>query len=131
MSGCSYPTLSLTIPLFNLLIDHIEDIIYKNKNKDKGEGGEDESNGEDESDSSEDENNTEEMEISDEEKIIKSIKKAAKICRKKLLRYYNKTNDTYLIATILDPKLKMDYYRDHEWGEELINEIKTKLVFII
>jgi len=32
----------------------------------------------------------------------------------------------YLIATILDPRFKMVYYKDAEWGDELINEIYEK-----
>src|SRR3989337_2768435 len=35
------------------------------------------------------------------------LKKAVEDCNRKLLEYYNKTNDTYLIATILDPRFKM------------------------
>ena len=27
MSGSFYPTLSMTIPLYNILIDHVEDVI--------------------------------------------------------------------------------------------------------
>ena len=101
MSGSTYPTLFLTIPLFNILIDHVEDMIDNNENDD-------------------------DVEVDNEEKEI--IKNAAKNCREKLIKYYNKTNDTYLIAIILDPRLKMEYFKEHEWGEELINETKQKLV---
>ncbi|CAG8458310.1 8694_t:CDS:2 [Diversispora eburnea] len=38
------------------------------------------------------------------------IKKAAEKSKEKLLEYYNKTNETYLIATILDPRFKILYY---------------------
>lgn len=48
----------------------------------------------------------------------------ARICKDKLLEYYNKTNDAYLIATILDPRFKMKYYED--WGSTLINEVQKK-----
>ena len=106
MSGSTYPTLSLTIPLFNILVDHVEDTI--------GEINENDDN--------------EDVEVNNEEKIMKLIKNAAKSCREKLLKYYNKTNDTYLIGIILDPRLKMEYYKDHEWGDELTNNIKQKLV---
>lgn len=106
MSGSTYPTLSMTIPLFNFLIDHVEDIIG-NENED-----------------SEDDDD----EIVDENRIEKSIKKAAKCCKDKLLKYYNKTNNAYLIAVILDPRLKMHYFKDEEWDDELINEINQKYV---
>ena len=59
------------------------------------------------------------------------IKEALKKCRKKLLKYYNKTNDSYLMSIILDLRLKLQYYYDHEWGEQLIDEIKRKLVYYI
>ena len=74
MSSSSYPTLSMVIPLYNALIDHIED--YVNEDKDS------------------------------------FIKIAATRCRAKLLEYYNKTNDACIVVTILDPRLKMDYYND-------------------
>ena len=70
MSGSTYPTLSLAVPLFNSLLDHIE--------------------------------NTESAYNSEQ-----AIYKAAEKSKKKLLEYYNKTNDAYLVATILDPRLKM------------------------
>ena len=66
MSNSIYPTLTTTIPLYNILVDHVEDTI-----------------------------STPEM--------PQTIIAAAEECKKKLLEYYNKTNDTYLIATILDP----------------------------
>ena len=89
MSGSTYPTLSITVPLYNSLLDHIEDT----------------------------ENAIE---------IEQTIQEAAKKSKKKLLEYYNKTNDAYLIATILDPRLKMWYYRNNEWEEELFYEIQNK-----
>jgi predicted nucleic acid-binding protein len=70
MSSSTYPTLSITVPLYNSLLDHIEDT---------------------------------ESAI----EIEQTIREAAKKSKKKLLEYYNKTNDAYLIATILDPRLKM------------------------
>jgi len=90
MSGSKYSTLTMTIPLYNELIDHTEDYMYS---KDKSK---------------------------------QFLREPAKNCREKLLEYYNKTNDAYLIATILDPRFKMVYYKDAEWGDELINEIHEK-----
>ena len=34
MSSSSYPTLSTTVPLYNILIDHLEDIIGNNETED-------------------------------------------------------------------------------------------------
>jgi len=121
MSGFTYSTLSSVIPLYNLLIDHVEDTIGNDLNE----------NNENEEDDGNDNANEDEVENenSDNDSGWKKLKKAAKKCKKKLLEYYNKTNDSYLIATILDPRLKLEYYRDHEWEEELINDIQNKLVY--
>ena len=54
------------------------------------------------------------------------MKEAANKCKNKLLEYYNKTNDTYLIVTILDPRLKMEYFIDNDWDSELITQIKQR-----
>ena len=52
---------------------------------------------------------TEDYAFKEEDSLIKT---AATNSRTKLLNYYNKTNDTCIIVTILDPRLKMDYYND-------------------
>jgi len=90
MSGSSYPTLSMTVPLYNILIDHVEDVIGI----------------ENEEDQIDDENNSEKEE-KEKEKWSQVIKNAAKKSKVKLLEYYNKTGDTYLIATILNSRLKL------------------------
>jgi hypothetical protein len=105
MSGSTYPTLSITIPLYNVLIDHIEDIIDNNNEVVDDEFLENESNIEDEE--------KEEKEI-----WSSSIKEAAKMCKIKLLKYYNKTNDSYLISIVLDPRLKLEYFQINKWGKE-------------
>ncbi|CAB5351889.1 unnamed protein product [Rhizophagus irregularis] len=88
--------------------------------------------GNDEDDEEENEENNEENdgENDDDEKWNQIVKKAAKKCKVKLLEYYNKTNDTYLISTILDPRLKLKYYKDHNWEETLVNTIYQKFVNI-
>ena len=116
MSSSTFPTLSTTIPLYNILIDHVEDVI--------NDETEEESTATDEIESSENEKEN-------DEKWSQLIKNASKKCKEKLLEYYNKTNDSYLISTILDPRLKLQYYKDHEWGEQLTNEIQQKLVYYI
>ena len=117
MSGFTYPTISTTIPLYNHLIDHIEDIIEDDESDDNiSEGEPIAANTESESDTTK------------EEKWSLLIKEASKKCKEKLLEYYNKTNDSYLISIILDPRLKLQYYQDHKWDEQLISEIQQKLV---
>lgn len=86
MSSSTYPTLSITIPLYNTLIDHIEDAASMDN-------------------------------------IEPGFAEAIESCKNKLLEYYNKTNETYLIATILDPRLKLQYYKDNEWEAEMVNDI--------
>ncbi len=107
MSGFTYFTLFITIPYYNFLIDHIEDIIdNKKKNNENNESD----------DNNKNENNNENNEL----------KQAAKVCKNKLLKYYNKTNNTYLIAIILDPRLKLKYYQNNNWENKLIDNIKNK-----
>lgn len=121
MSGFTYPTLSATIPLYNILIDHVENVIG------------DELNEEEINDDDENENDDEASNISgsgSDNYWSQRIRNAAKECRKKLLEYYNKTNDSYLISTILDPRLKLKYYEDNEWGDALITDIQQKLTSI-
>jgi hypothetical protein len=76
----------MAVPLYNTLIDHIEDIASMDN-------------------------------------IEPEIVEAAVSCRDKLIEYYNKTNKTCLIATILDPRLKLQYYKDNNWGEEMVTDV--------
>jgi hypothetical protein len=99
-------------------VEKVNCIGNKNQENKKSSGNEDKN-----------ENNSENDNDSEKEKIKKSIKKAAKCCREKLLKYYNKTNNAYLIAVILDPRLKMQYFKDEEWDDELITKINQKYVF--
>ena len=92
MSGSSYPILSMTVLLYNILIDYVEDVIGD----------------ENEEDQIDDENNSEEK----EEEWSQVIKNAAKKSEVKLLEYYNKTGDTYLIVTMVNLHLKLQYYKD-------------------
>jgi hypothetical protein len=111
----TFLTLSTTIPLYNILIDHVETVIG-DENEEINEDDINENVDEYEEDSG-NENANEWSQV---------IKDAAKICKIKLLEYYNKTNDSYLISTILDPRLKLQYYKDNEWGDELINDVRQK-----
>lgn len=116
MSSSTYPTLSTTIPLYNILIDHVEDII-----------GNDEIENEESAITDEIESTSENEK--DDDKWSQVIINASKKCKEKLVEYYNKTNDSYLISIILDPRLKLQYFKDHEWGDQLITEIEQKLVY--
>jgi hypothetical protein len=120
MSSSSYPTLSITIPLYNILIDHVEDIL-------KESNDENDENNKINEEAEETESDTHEK----DEEWNQLIKDASNKCRRKLLEYYNKTNDSYLISIILDPRLKLQYFQDHEWGETLINDTQQKLVYYI
>jgi hypothetical protein len=123
MSSSSYPTLSITIPLYNILIDHVEDILKEsNDENEKDVGNEDDDKINEEA---------EETESEKDGKWNQLIRDASNKCRTKLLEYYNKTGDSYLISIILDPRLKMQYFQDHEWGETLINDTQQKLVYYI
>ena len=111
MSSSSYPTLSTTIPLYNVLIDHLEDIIGNNETEE-----------DDDNDNTEDNND-------ENEKWSQLIKNAAKKCKEKLIEYYNKTNNSYLISVILDPRLKLAYFQNNNWEDELITKTQKMLVY--
>src|SRR5256885_14156323 len=111
MSSSSYPILSITILLYNILIDHIEDHISEESNDEINE-----INKETESDVNNEKN----------DEWNQLISKASVKYRTKLIKYYNKTNDSYLILIILSLKLKLKYFQDYEWNENLINKIQQK-----
>ncbi|CAB4391010.1 unnamed protein product [Rhizophagus irregularis] len=92
MSKSKFITLSSSIPIYNVLLDHLENLL---------------------------------------DKIIKTIigpNSGIKICYKKgyekLQIYHSKTDESivYPIATILDPRIKLKYYKQQEWEEEYINK---------
>ena len=70
---------------------------------------------------------TEDYADKDEDSFIKT---AATKSQAKLLEYYNKTNDACIIVTILDSRLKMDYYNDETWNDDQKKEIHEKLIYI-
>ncbi|CAG8690576.1 2245_t:CDS:1, partial [Cetraspora pellucida] len=38
--------------------------------------------------------------------------------------------DIYIIATVLDPRLKLDYYEENNWSKDFINSIKATILQI-
>ncbi|CAB4488760.1 unnamed protein product [Rhizophagus irregularis] len=71
MSGSHYPTLSLTVPLYNILIDHVEDVIDNDKEEDDDD--------DDDDDNENEENNKEnDRENDDDEKWNQIVKKSSK-----------------------------------------------------
>ncbi|CAB5370059.1 unnamed protein product [Rhizophagus irregularis] len=86
-----YPTIENSIPIFNWIMDKIEDF-------DK------------------------------EANIDEIVKKAACNAMEKLKKYYQYTDGIiYTISTILDPRLKLTYYKDHNWEEKYITEARDDI----
>jgi hypothetical protein len=55
-----------------------------------------------------------------------AIKEAADAAIDKLKTYYTGAGaEIYPVGTILDPRLKLDYYRENDWEEEWIQEART------
>src|SRR2546430_16445986 len=98
MSNSSYLTLSITIPLYNILIEHIEDHISEESNDEINEINE-----ETESDVNSEKN----------DEWNQLINETSVKYRTKFMEYYNKTNDSYLILIILNLRLKLKYFQDH------------------
>ncbi|CAB4375503.1 unnamed protein product [Rhizophagus irregularis] len=92
MSKSKFITLSSSIPIYNVLLDHLENLLDKN-NK-------------------------------DHYCPIPELRSAIKKGYEKLQIYYSKTDESivYPIATILDPRIKLKYYKQQEWEEEYINK---------
>src|SRR3954465_15844040 len=99
MSSSSYPTLSITIPLYNILIDHIEDHISEESNDKINEINEETESG---------------INSEKNDELDQLINKASVKYKTKLMKYYNKMNDSYLISIILDSRLKLQYFQDYE-----------------
>ncbi|CAB4377335.1 unnamed protein product [Rhizophagus irregularis] len=92
MSKSKFITLSSSILIYNVLLDHLENLLDKN-NK-------------------------------DHYCPIPELRSAIKKGYEKLQIYYSKTDESivYPIATILDPRIKLKYYKQQEWEEEYINK---------
>lgn len=58
-----------------------------------------------------------------------AIKRAIKLARNKMNRYYSLTDDShvYRIAMVMHPGLKLQYFRNHQWLKEWI-EVAEELV---
>src|SRR5271167_1724231 len=53
------------------------------------------------------------------------MKMAAESARTKLLKYYNKVTPLYCIASALDPRINMEYFRNENWEEQYIKDWTT------
>jgi hypothetical protein len=56
-----------------------------------------------------------------------AICQAMDLARKKLDRYYSLTDSSavYRIAMVLHPGMKLEYFRQHEWKEEWIEQAEN------
>ncbi|CAG8656011.1 11495_t:CDS:1, partial [Cetraspora pellucida] len=54
-----------------------------------------------------------------------SLLLAAVAARKKLVKYYSKTNITVMLCSALDPQRKVYYFIRREFSENEINEAKA------
>ncbi|GBC28488.2 ribonuclease H-like protein [Rhizophagus irregularis DAOM 181602=DAOM 197198] len=97
MSMSKYITLSSSVPMYNMILEHIENLLDENHEK-----------------------------YCHYPEIRDAITKGYE----KLKLYYSKTDDSqlYTIATILDPRLKLNYYKKQQWEQKFIDS--AKLIFI-
>lgn len=82
VEGLQYPTLNCTLPLYNSLLNMIDDLLL-------------------------DPNKSE------------LIKHVANIAKETISSYYNRTTPIHLIAIIMDPRLKLNYFTSHGWNNSL------------
>ncbi len=90
-----YPTLSAVVPIYNKLMDTVEDWA-KDPNR------------------------------------LQITRRAAETAAAKLLLYYEKTTQVYILATVMDPRLKIAYFKNNGWetGDERAdgeNLIETRI----
>ena len=90
MGGFKYPTIGLTVPLYNLLLEHTES--WANDTKKSAE-----------------------------------MRQSATRAKEKIEKYYEKCTDVYLVATVLDPRMKIEYFRKSDlfydvFGKDLVTE---------
>ena len=87
VSSSKYPNLSASIPIYDWLMDKLEDF-------------------------QKDDRTTEELHNAIQEGLDK------------IKYYYQRSDDCHMypISTILDPRLKLEYYREHNWDKRWIEE---------
>ena len=101
IEGLKHPTLNVVIPLYNSLIDHVKDWMDEENYPKNNEGG----------------------------NRCKEIIAGASVAREKLLEYYDKTAEVYIVPVVLDPRLKLNYFDAQEWGSLLETKVKAAYVF--
>ena len=67
---------------------------------------------------------TDDLDAKSEKTFHPSIIAALKLARKKLNRYYSLTDNsaTYRVAMVLHPGMKLEYFKQHEWETDWIEE---------
>jgi hypothetical protein len=58
------------------------------------------------------------------------IQDAAKAAYKKIVEYYNKTNDIHCIVTLLDPRCNLQYFINNDFTPELYGPFMDRQVFV-
>ncbi|GBC53601.2 ribonuclease H-like protein [Rhizophagus irregularis DAOM 181602=DAOM 197198] len=107
-----YPTLSYTIPMYNFLLDKLEDEYDKRKESDKEE------------DEEEDDDDSDDDNESENDEILCALKQSIE----KIKKYYTFTSGLiYTAATVLDPRIKLQYYKDNMWEESFIQEARKQV----
>lgn len=80
IEGYKYPTLSCVIPLYNALLNKVEDVIRNRNTPDV-------------------------------------IKTGAEHALSKLTKYYDKTTALYVVAVVIDPRHKLEYFLENGWDK--------------
>ncbi|CAB5205209.1 unnamed protein product [Rhizophagus irregularis] len=94
-TGQQYPTLSCSVPVYNYLLDKLEDE-YDKRESEKGE----------------------------ENEVVVALNKSIE----KLKQYYASTGALiYTVATVMDPRFKLQYYKDNKWEDSYIQEAKRQV----
>jgi hypothetical protein len=113
MSGSRYVTISCVIPYFNALMTHLEEIISTSKGTQR-----------------KNKNSKTTINVTESDSIKELLHKAASVARDKLAFYYSKTSTVHCVATALDPRFNLQYFKDDKWTISEIESWKKEMVTI-
>ncbi len=124
LSGEKYPTLLKAVPLFNKLIDHVEELIGEKIDEDGYLAAVARNDSDDiQSTSSQSETIVQPIAqpISPQWNSDWSHKEAAAfVCRLKLVKYYSKFSSTLSIATFFNPLRRLAFFYENGWTQEIL-----------
>lgn len=98
MSGSKYPTMSLMVPYFDSILDRLKDDV--NRFRIMGEIHED----------------------------AHTIAAGAEVAYEKMLKYFSLSSDLAVVATVLDPRFKLEYHQNNPTYGDMVERCVSQMV---